>query len=518
MRRTDRMRLKTGDPNVAADTNVVEFNAQALGPLLNGFGSHLSGGFLSSFRPHVIATIAGVERHKVPVTYTNMYLTKMVNLILLGQYAGDAGAVRQGEEMISEWIRYTRSYGITEFDSPTYYKTDINSLVEGYRYASNRNDRRVFAVMLDYIWTDIAANYMPSADKLTGPTSRGYDLLRGVGGSDGWIEAAGWSPIYRWPFVTEQVFLYDNQRPGGYWPSESIHRLAYNYPREVTSSRDDVPTHTRWNWVSGHVAIGCTSGDVHGNDTTFSGVFVGPPLTTPLVSVMVDAIDSPYGLVLRRPVPYHQASAPGCVQKGGAVLLTMDLDPHVKRGARWEFTTNILLPKAAVIEQDGQRLSLAVPGNIPINPRALISATLNGGTIAMRFIRIDPVNGKSPVMTLSANALGLKRGAVRLKITHLHAGEATAARDLRIATLLIADERPAAALIDEMRGANFVDKIRGDTWDVAAHVPGTSLRVQRSVSDRKTIFDQEVDGRTVPRPVLSVNGKDLASPVWSKLP
>ena len=511
------MRSLTGDANVALDTNIVEFNAQALGPLLNGFGSKLSPGFLSTFQPHISATIAGVERHQVPVTYTNMFLAKMVNLILLGQYAGDSAAVRQGEAMISEWIRYTRAYGITEFDSPVYYKTDINSLVEGYRYASNHNDRKAFATMLDYIWTDIAANYMPSSDKLTGPTSRGYDLMRGLGGLNGWIEAAGWSPVYTWPFVTEQVFLYDNQRPGGYWPSAAIHKIATTYPRAVVSSRADVPTQTRWNWVSSRVAIGCTSGDVHGNDTTFSGAFAGPG-TTPLLSIMVDAIESPYGLVLRRPVPYHQASAPGCVQKDGTVLVTMDLDPHVKRAPGTEFTTNILLPKDATILQGGQALNLNAPGDITVDPRSVISATLNGGTIALRFIEIDPINGAAPAVSLSADTLGLAHGAVRLKITHLRGSETTTTRDLRIALLLVADDqRPAAALIEELRAASLVDNIQGDTWTVAARVANTTLGIQRSVTDRKTIFGQMIDGQPAPRPVLSVNGADLSTPIWSSL-
>lgn len=130
------------------DRNADQFGSLPLGPILFSYTDKLSPSFLAQFPPHLDASINAVRTQKVNVSYTNVYLMRAVNLLLLGQARGDSKAVTDGTMAIDDWLAYTAANGIFEFDSPTYYAVDLGQLYLGYRYVASPEWRGKFKRML----------------------------------------------------------------------------------------------------------------------------------------------------------------------------------------------------------------------------------------------------------------------------------------------------------------------------------------------------------------------------------
>jgi hypothetical protein len=501
------LKWATGDAGIT-DLNAIEFGAQAMGPLYLTYRDRLSEGFRKRMAPHLAAALTGLRGHKVAVSYTNIFLMNLVSGMLIGQAVGDGAAVRKAEEELAAWLDYTRRNGIHEFDSPTYYSTDLDSLVEGLRYAANPEDRRSFERALDYFWTDIAASYFPAGQRLAGAYSRDYDFLRGRGGMDVWLTDAGWASLPQAAPDFEKVFVLDNQRPGGYRPKPEAAALSRQLPREVVSAWDDDPGHSRYLWVGRALAIGCTSGDYNAQDKLFSVTFAGPA-DLAQISIVPDVFDAPYGLV-RNPdrtghmKPTHLPLHAACVESGGVALVALDLDPSAAGSGAHGLATNLLLPAGAAIAVDGKREPMAAPGTVAVRRDAVITVGMGDAEVAIRLLHADGLPEQKPALTLEADADGLAHHAVRLKLAHLSEGRETASKHLRVAFLVAA--RDGA----QVRAVTATSEIRDGVWTVKAGLAGLSLEVAREAGDRKRILRQRVNGEPIPRSLLSVDGKDLA--------
>jgi hypothetical protein len=77
-----------------------------------------------------------------------------------------------------------------------------------------------------------------------------------------------------------------------------------------------------------------------------------------------------------------------------------------------------------------------------------------------------------------------------------------------------ADDAKPDQLIHLLSAAAVHDDLDANTWDVSATMPGKSLEVIRSLSDRADIIGQKIDGKDVMPQLLSVNGKDLTASIW----
>jgi hypothetical protein len=508
------------------DRNAVEFNMQGLAPLLVSHGNDLSAAFKLTLQPHLVAALAGMRAHRVSVSYTNIFLMKTVNLLLLGQAMHDDSAIADGRRMLDEWIGYTRQNGIHEFDSPTYYAVDLNSLVEGRRYAADAEDRQKFQVILDYFWTDIAANFFASGGKMGGPYSRDYAFLTGTGDMNAWLADAGWIPIDpKTSAAIACVFLADDARPGGYVVPAECASIARTGSREVVSNWDTVPGHTRWNWQDQHISLGCTSGVYGPQDKLFTAIFAGP-LDQPQISLDIDAYDAPYGLN-RQPdrsghmKPVHLPAHLVSVQSKGLALLTLDVQSSALPADALGLTTNLLLPADASITIDGKIVSLASPTAIEVPPHdAVVTASLHGATVAIRLMHADSAFGmEAPRWSLVADAEGVKHHAVRLTLSHLSAGQKATKDHVRVALLIAAEEgENPATIAARVAQATLTDAVDGDVWTIGARLDSHALEVKRSLKDHDQIVSQTVDGQSVIPACLMVNGKDLAGPIWAGLP
>ena len=140
---------QTADRDIS-DLNAIEFCTQAMGPLLLHYKDKLPPGFVAEMLPHLRAAFAALDRHDVKVSYTNIFLMKTVNMILIARAIDDRVTEAKGRRQLDDWIDYTRQAGIHEFDSPTYYSVDLNSLFMGYLYAGDAKLRAKFKSILDY--------------------------------------------------------------------------------------------------------------------------------------------------------------------------------------------------------------------------------------------------------------------------------------------------------------------------------------------------------------------------------
>jgi hypothetical protein len=444
--------------------------------------------------PHLTAALAGLHGHNVPVSYTNIFLMNLTSGLLLGQALGDGAATQKAEQQFDAWFDYTRRNGIHEFDSPTYYAVDLDSLVEGFRYAAKPEDRRKFEQALDYLWTDIAASFLPSAHRLVGPYSRDYDFLRGRGGMDVWLTEAGWASISSKSLDFEKTYVLDNARSGGYRPKAATAALSRKLPREVISSWDDNPRHARFLWMDRGIALGCTSGDYNAQDKLFNVTFAGSP-DLPQISIEPDIFDAPYGLV-KNPdrtghlKPTHLPLHAACVEHSGIALFTLDLDPSAAPADAKGFATNLLLPAEA------ERTAPREIGDT-------ITVAVGESVVSLRLIHVDSLPEAKPSIAILSDPEGLRHHAVRLKISHLPDGAHTQSKHLRVALLAVVGSDAAQAKVSS--------EIRDGQWIVKASLPGTALELARSASDRKMITAQSVNGQAVAAGILSIDGRDLAT-------
>jgi hypothetical protein len=492
------------------DLNAIDFNTLSLGPIYLRFGDQLSPDFKQEFKPHFAAALVGLHNHLVKVSYTNIWLMNSVCQLLLGHAADDKAAIAEAEHRLDQWIDFTRINGIHEFESPTYYGVDVNELTAGYHYAADPVDQRKFKTILDYFWTDIAANYFPQAHRLTGAFSRDYDFLSATGDLDIWLAAFNWIPTSEMnSFGLDGVFVLDNFRDGGYAPPQSAVDLANSGPREIVSAYDDDPMHARWNWIGPSVALGCTSGYYGEQDKLFSAMFAGPR-KTPQIALIVDGEDSPYGYYRVRdktnhPKAVHLAANFACVQSGSTALLTLDINPSKLPGYATSVSTNFVIPSEATVSQNGQTITAS---RADLDRNATITIADRAGIVSIRLLKAEPVDDVIPTWSYVTEVTGLAHNAARLRLMNLPAGHSTKQQHLRVAFLVSAAPIGYAAVDD---------RVANDHWQISVKSAEQTMAIDRSAINREKIFSEQIDGADVQRAILSVNGKDLATPIWNEL-
>jgi hypothetical protein len=499
-----------GHPEIQ-DANAIEFGMQAIGPIWLGYGQYFSAGFKQEMAPHLRAALAAIRRHQVKVTYTNMFLMKTVNLILVGEAAGDDAAAAEGYANLDEWMAWTRLEGICEFDSPTYYAVDLSSLATGCRYAARPAARANFKAILDYLWRDIAANFFPARGSLSGPHSRDYDFLRGEGALDVYLYAEGFRDSQNLQKLDlEKALLLEAtaayQPPAGSLDSARV-------PEKVVMQRWNLlPAAQRYNYVTPDFAIGSTSGDYGPQDRLFS-VELGGSNTLPVISVVPDVYDQPYGLQKikggdghgkPRHIPLHLTA----VQQKGAALLMLDLDPR-KETDFGTFATNVILPAdAGELVLNGHPICVSPSLAERAKVGALVGVKEGNAGVVIRVFLADGCAGQMPELILKADPEGLRKGALRLAIYHYRgSAQPLSENHVRVGLLVIAarcETDGAFATLIEKAGKAAIDEEDSDgIWKVRVALGDLTLEAARDL-DRRSILYRRVNGKEVEFPPLSL--------------
>ncbi|MDE3084948.1 MAG: hypothetical protein KGJ37_07020, partial [Verrucomicrobiota bacterium] len=154
------------------DRNAVEFCMSAASLTWTLYRDRLPADAREKLSAALALGVEGILRHKVDVSYTNIFLMRLANCILIGESTGRPELVQRGRDWLDEWLAYTRAYGIHEFSSPTYYGVDLADLGALARYAQDDSIRAKAATALRLFWTDIAANWFEPYQGIAGAHSR----------------------------------------------------------------------------------------------------------------------------------------------------------------------------------------------------------------------------------------------------------------------------------------------------------------------------------------------------------
>jgi len=503
-------------PWVTTDARITDLNAApffglALGTILNGYSARLSPAYLVTLRPKLTALSQAIDHQPVPVTYTNIYLMRASDLIMLGQFLGDPTILSHGRYALRTWSELTRRVGISEFDSVWYYPPDLSALSQIERYATDAGDRRIARDALNLFWTDIAANYMPAAHKLSGPSSREYDFVTGNGDLPYWLEGVGWADADEVGHSNlGSIYIEDIVKNGGFKPSASIKALAFGPARDVTSTYDAYPGHTRWNWVGKNVSLGCAGGSYGPQDKLLTGTFAGPASEAQL-NVLLQKGGPPYGTQSSTQKPSHLAPSLGCIERGGAAIATFFLTPALLGPTPRGFETDVIFPRDAALTVNGSPVSLA-GGDVSLKLGDILAMRAGGGVIALRAVRVDNV-AQAPTFTLTTDAKGSARGAAWLRIVHLQPGESPIPGSIMHESFIMVarDDGSLDAATAEIARANPQDVIGGGRWNVSASFPQGRYEESRSSTNRGSIDIGTINGAPPKRMTLGIDDRDVSS-------
>ncbi|MGB8852659.1 MAG: hypothetical protein WCC69_03740 [Pirellulales bacterium] len=332
-------RWRLGDDAVT-DPNAVEFATQLTSLLRLTCADSLTPAARDLLDELHRDALVAIQRHVVKPGYTNIHLMRAWNLFALGRL-GDTAADRAGRAAWQQWLDHVACHGITEYSSPTYYGIDLDSLGLITRHAGDATIRREAASALTFLWTAIAANWFPPAERLAGPHSRDYDYLFGHGSLDDHLHQAGW--LTRPPFRESAGWLtkppYDHLtvfRTACRWtPPADLHDgLATRAPRFVVQRFNAEPWARSTNHIGATLAIG-VAGECRGPEDKSLAIHLPGGPGTANVTLVIDGRNDPYG---RRKEPtahggqskaHHLRTFLASSQRGPRVVAAWMFDPAV---------------------------------------------------------------------------------------------------------------------------------------------------------------------------------------------
>lgn len=540
--------------NDVSDQNSVEFTFESIGPVLLGYSEKLSPIFRRQLTEHAAAGIVAIRRHKVDVGYTNIYLMKTINLILLGEAIGDNTAVADGRAQLDTWLDYTRSHGIREYASPTYASVQLTCLLNGYRHTRLADVKVKLAVALDYLWSDTAVRFFAPGAVMAGAHSREYDFLRGTGPIDRFYWMAGLTDEVPLPALFVDSFgAYANAVENGYRPSDQILDLARMNERIVKSTWDKRPGEDTYLYITPDFAVGSSSAYYAAQNRELA-VDLGDnrPQKPVSITVSADALDDPYGNAMvmdptghNKPVRIRADTA--SVQDRGTVVALFNIPSTATGKPAHSFATNILIPLTAdrivlndtVVQFPSEVMAAPVAGkggplpsipeklrswSIAAHPDDVLGIRYGNGAVAVRLFAADGVDGREADIELKCD--GFPWGAGRLVAYH-YRGESRSLKEkmLRAGVALICRRCESDAQFDSLmrdaKSARIDQELDHDVWRVQLREIGDrqnpkSVLVSLNLVTGRPV-DRRVDGAEYVVDRLSVNGRDLAAEILDPL-
>ena len=460
--------------------------------------------------------LVGMKNHSVGTGYTNIFLKKVYSHLALGRIFGDE-ITETGRRLWDEWLAYTRSDGLREYTSPTYYGVTLDSLGLIHRHAPDETIRREAEGALTLVWSSMAANWFAAAERLAGPHSRDYDYLFGRGYSDehladaGWISApqatdnAGW--LAGVPHGSLRV-LRDARR---WTPPPTLREGPLGeLPRFVVQRFNHAPWGRATNWVSRNCSIGIAGECVGPEDKTLLINLPGDRATANVV-VVFDGRGDPYGRI-REPVGYdrHRKShhlRPFVIssQRGPRVTAAWYIDParlasDGRDGRPDRLQAHLVMPADAMVWSEAGVLS--DDAKLPVGAVVF----LRKGDVAVGVRSIVDARGHAAPIRVGIHADGDKAPAKRL--TFVYADGAPTA------PALLALEVEVRADCDDAAFAAFRAEFAGRT--VTATMADGRLRVEGALPleadlnrPRRIACEPLMDAHTL----LRVDGLEIGLPL-----
>ncbi|MCX6926821.1 MAG: hypothetical protein NT154_26995, partial [Verrucomicrobia bacterium] len=490
-------------------------------------GGKLSESFRLDAPPHIRAAIAAIRRHNVPLRYSNIFLMKLVNLLLLGQAIGDGDAVAEGKAYFELWLASTRTNGVTEYDSPTYSPIQADSLALAHNLTSDPALKARLKTVLDFYWADFAANYFAGRQTMTGPASRNYN--QGFLLSDANIEYSYYLAGLRSKppadtFLSDSVRAWTVARMNDYRPPPGILALADLPERTVRSKFGAGPGQDRYVWITPDFSLGSASAYYGPQDRRICAELASEK-KLPIISFVVDALDAPFGLVRSTDrgghnKPHHLPHLLATVQEKGLLLALTDLSPAIQDGEFTNLASNILLPVTAdQLVLDDDRVDTTRPFDLAANANSVVGVREGKAAVAVRLFTADGSAGQSPSWRLEFD--GNEPGAGRL-VVHHYRGPARklAEPHLRCGLLMWAKrcetEADFASFLKRVMQTELADTTQDGIWRVKAKSAAVELEAGLDLRQNQIAL-RRVNGLAWQSQVLTVNGRDLAAETLGRL-
>jgi len=456
-------------------------------------------------------SIEGIRRHRVPESYTNIFLMKAWNCVALGEALGRADVAEEGYQMLERWLLYTWENGIREYLSPTYYGTDLESLGPIARFAKREEGRRAAEAALRLFWCDIAANWFRPCQRLGGAHSRDYDYVTGHGHLDRQLRAEGWirdsGPSVSSAFLELSKWT---------MPRELRESITRTVPRVVHQRWGDEPWARATHYVGRRFSIGSAGACYGPMDKTLTVNLAGGP-RMPVVNFLMDARGDPYGR-LRRTMrsghrkAHHLTPFLMSVQRGAEVLLLASIDPAWRAFRRYApepscLLSHVVIPANVAVWMGDSAAQLPGTGDRTDVPRGeAVFLRFQDVAVGIRFVLALDGKGRPAPVVLANDG---KYGAMRLTCTHSAKepeGSATVAVWVRAAEGL--DEAAFAAFRRGFAGAAVETKVDGDRIEVSVPGAESKLRLAANVETRERLACEGAEPGAEDR-LLAVNGRDL---------
>jgi hypothetical protein len=228
--------------------------------------------------------------HRASASYTNIALLNASDLLLWGEASNQPELAAEGSRRLEAIGAWTAAYGTHEVCSPTYYGIDLNALMSIATESRAERPRQQADELLRLLWTDIAINWFPAAERLGGCYSRTSDFLCGRGALDWYLWVNGWitSPT---PGKAERAEPFCRE-----WspPAELRHLSSEHLPRLVRQSWGQRPAESRTQMIYGDVSLSCL-GATYGRQDVPLAVDLPGPRDAPRCYFIADGRGDPYG-------------------------------------------------------------------------------------------------------------------------------------------------------------------------------------------------------------------------------
>ena len=435
------------------DYNAVEFCMQGGAILWMRHRDKMPEAARKQLREILDFAVEGCLRHKVRESYTNIALMNAENLILLGEGLEQPKAADEGYARLDRVYANTLANGICEYDSPTYYGTDLDSLVLLDAFMKRQDGRKKVRALLDLFWTDIAMNFFAPSQRLAGPHSRDYDYVRGRGILENHLWAAGWiSGDIRgsigaiWPAL------------GRWQPHSALYKeSATKFPRLIRQVWGIQPLQFRTHYMTADVTLGCSAANYHNMDLPLTVDLPGAP-DYPRCYFIPDARRDPYGKVKIQEGKGPHAKTlhlrpfwTAAQQKVDALGLVLYQDEDMTKAGK-TLESHFVMPRDVDGFWIGDRqvtMKAGTPGTFPLKIGEPLVLKRGAAAVGVRIVWANAVSGKEATVAFVDD--GNSYGVVRLTVTHYGSQEppasvvgAGAAMWVRIGSNLATDAAFAA--------------------------------------------------------------------------
>ncbi len=162
------------EDKVVTDLNAVQFVLQSLLTIYKRYSDKLSNEIKEEMQRSIGFGLRELENLDVGLSYTNIALLEIMNLIVGGELLNKPRFAERGYKKLDSWIDYTNKFGIREYNSPTYAGVDLAALASISMFSENGEARLKAKLAEERLWLHVATHYHEPSHQIAGPHSRAY--------------------------------------------------------------------------------------------------------------------------------------------------------------------------------------------------------------------------------------------------------------------------------------------------------------------------------------------------------